>query len=81
MSIPKHIDSLVEYEQPPVEVSSKEELERLKAMGTQGGGNGKKTAQEIIRSILAPKEWDQDGKHYVSFVSPNEASREDVSHL
>ena len=80
MSIPKHIDSLVEYE-PPMEVSSKEELERIKALGTQGGGQGKKTAEEIIRSILAPKEWDQDGKHFVSFVSPDVASREDVSHL
>jgi len=30
---------------------------------------------------LAPKEWDQDGKHFVSFVSPNKASRDDVSHL
>jgi hypothetical protein len=36
MSIPKHIDSLVEYE-PPIEVNSTDELERLKALGSQGG--------------------------------------------
>ena len=81
MSVPKHLDSLVEYEQP-IEVSSQEELERLKALGSQGGTQGgKKSAEEIIRSILPPQEWDQDGKHYVQFVSPQIASREDVSHL
>ena len=57
MSIPKHLDSLVEYEQP-IEVNSQEELERLKALGAQGGTQGKKSAEEIIRSILAPQEWD-----------------------
>ena len=32
MSIPKQFDSLVDYEHP-IEVSSQEELERLKALG------------------------------------------------
>ena len=54
MSVPKHLDSLVGYEQP-IEVSSQEELERLKALGSQGGAQGgKKSAEEIIRSILPP---------------------------
>jgi dynein light intermediate chain len=77
MSFPKQMDSLVEYE-PPIEVNTQEELEKLKAYGRQ---IGKKTGEDIIRSILAPKEWDQEGKHFVSFVSPNKASRDDVSHL
>ena len=36
MSIPKQLDSLVEYEHA-IEVNSQEELERLKALGSQGG--------------------------------------------
>ena len=80
MSVPKHLDSLVEYEQP-IEVNSQEELEKLKAISQNAGVSGKKSVDDIIRSILAPKEWDQDGKHFVSFVSANKASRDDVSHL
>ena len=57
MSIPKQFESLVDYEHA-IEVNSLEELDRLKAMGGGTGGTGKKSAEEIIRSILAPKEWD-----------------------
>jgi len=81
MSIPKHLDSLVEYDEP-VEYTSQEEYSRFSEGRSQGGSQGgKKSAEEIIRSILPPQEWDQDGKHYVQFVSPQIASREDVSHL
>ena len=81
MSVPKHLDSLVEYDEP-VEFQSEEDFSRFNKYasrdGTVGGG---RTAEEIIKSILPPQEWDQDGKHYVQFVSPQIASREDVSHL
>ena len=56
-------------------------MEKLKAISQNAGVSGKKSVDDIIRSILAPKEWDQDGKHFVSFVSANKASRDDVSHL
>ncbi len=57
MSVPKHLDSLVEYEQP-IEVNSQEELEKLKAISQNVGAGGKRSVDDIIRSILAPKEWD-----------------------
>ena len=37
--------------------------------------------ESILNSILPPREWDSEGKHFIQYVSHNNASREDVANL
>jgi hypothetical protein len=75
------LDSLVSYE-PPIEIAQDQE-------GGQGGGfnrgmenmESKPSIEDILNSILPPREWDDSGKHYIQFVSHNRANRDDVSNL
>jgi len=41
----------------------------------------KPSIEDVLNSILPPREWDDSGKHYIQFVSHNKASRDDVSNL
>eukprot|EP01017_Pseudomicrothorax_dubius_P042642 TRINITY_DN6994_c0_g1_i1.p1 TRINITY_DN6994_c0_g1~~TRINITY_DN6994_c0_g1_i1.p1 ORF type:complete len:251 (-),score=71.95 TRINITY_DN6994_c0_g1_i1:142-894(-) len=41
----------------------------------------KPNIQDVLNAILPPREWDQDGKHYVQYVSHHESSRDDVANL
>lgn len=40
-----------------------------------------KEREEEVSHMIAPREWDHEGKHYVQYISQNSASREDVAKL
>ena len=75
------LDSLVSYE-PPIEINQDQE-------GGQIGGfnrgmenmESRPSIEDVLNSILPPREWDDSGKHYIQFVSHNNANRDDVSNL
>lgn len=80
-------ESLIQYEEPI-------ENNLITDDGkTQGGPQSKKktvnlppleakaSTDDILNAILPPREWDQEGKHYIQYVSHNPASREDVANL
>ena len=75
------LESLVQYE-PPIEINQKSELAQF------GGYNrgvstmeAKPSIEDILNAVLPPREWDDDEKHYIQFVSHNKASRDEVSSL
>ena len=81
-------ESLIQYEEP-IEMNQPTDSGKIQP-GT--GGLKKKTmnlppletkpsTDDILNAILPPREWDQDGKHYIQYVSHNSASREDVANL
>ena len=41
----------------------------------------KPSTEDILNAILPPKEWVENGKHYISYVSHQEATRVDVARL
>jgi dynein light intermediate chain len=41
----------------------------------------KPSAEDILNSILPPREWVENGKHYIQYVSNQPASRVDVARL
>jgi dynein light intermediate chain len=81
-------ESLIQYEEP-IEINQAAETGK----GQQGAGGLKKkgvnlppletkpSTDDILNAILPPREWDQEGKHYIQYVSHNSASREDVANL
>ena len=89
-------ESLINY-QDPVELEEEDviyplKLEKIakKTMRDKQNREKKKTTyslpqepdyEAILNAILPPREWKHDGKHYVQYVSHNEASREDVTSL
>ena len=42
---------------------------------------GKPNTQNIINAILPPREWLENEKHYIQYVSHEQATRVDVSRL
>lgn len=85
MSVPGFRDSLVQYEAPN-EISDPIELQKIRSYQNKKKKNlppieSKPDYQSILNAILPPREWEHDGKHYVQYVSHNEASREDVTAL
>lgn len=43
--------------------------------------DAKPTAENILNSILPPREWVEDERHYIQYVSHQQASRIDVARL
>ena len=41
----------------------------------------KPTSEDILNAILPPREWVEQGKHYIQYVSHQPASRVDVARL
>ena len=81
-------ESLIQYEEP-IEINQNGDAGKS---GAGTGGLKKKTVNlppletkpstdDILNAILPPREWDQEGKHYIQYVSHNSASREDVANL
>ena len=81
-------ESLIQYEEP-IEINQTPDTGKSQPIT---GGLKKKTVNlppletkpstdDILNAILPPREWDQDGKHYIQYVSHNSASREDVANL
>ena len=78
-------ESLIEYEPNP---ESKPIAEWNKANNLAGKKKmalppieSKPDTQSLLKAILPPREWEQDGKHFVQYVSHNKASRDDVTKL
>ena len=79
------MESLIEYEKNP-ESKPLEEWNNTKNLTTKKKANlapieSKPDLQSFLKAILPPREWDQDGKHFVQYVSHNKSSREDVTAL
>ena len=79
------MESLIEYEPNP-ESKSLEEWNKLTNLTTKKKAlippaESKPDLQSLLKAILPPREWDQDGKHFVQYVSHNKASRENVTSL
>ena len=85
--IPPH-NSLVKYDNPVLVSTSKDK----KGKGKDKGKGGKKLApldskpqltqtEDILNSILPPREWTEDGQLWVQFVSSTPATRLDVINL
>merc|ERR1712167_438215 len=85
--IPPH-NSLVRYDNPVLVSTSKDK----KGKGKDKGKGGKKLApldskpqltqtEDILNSILPPREWTEDGQLWVQYVSSTPATRLDVINL
>ncbi|KAM3132994.1 hypothetical protein pb186bvf_014850 [Paramecium bursaria] len=75
--------SLVQYE-PPIEMNQNSDMSRLmggKKKASLPPLESKPSTEDILNAILPPREWDQDGKHFIQYVSHASASREDVANL
>lgn len=79
MSLTGPRESLVQYEEP-IELQSNQDSRKKKA-GALPVSDAKPSTDDILNAILPPREWDQEGKHYIQYVSHNPASREDVANL
>ena len=73
--------SLVRYNNPVV-IDKEESLVRPKsAPASSGSSEAEDETQEILDSILPPREWEEDGKLWRQSVSSTPATRLDVMNL
>lgn len=82
---PGNRESLVQFA-TPIEIAHHPELAKVKGiMGKQRNQlppmESKPDMESILNSILPPREWDSEGKHFIQYVSHSNASREDVANL
>ncbi|OMJ88136.1 hypothetical protein SteCoe_9951 [Stentor coeruleus] len=77
-------ETLVNYD-PPIEVSADFVPLKKKNLGPAGKKKGslppmesKPSIEEYLNSILPPREWTQEEKRYIQYVSNQGASRQDV---
>jgi dynein light intermediate chain len=82
---PTNQESLVQFS-TPMELAQQAELAKVKTLtGKRKVAlppmETKPDMETILNSILPPREWDHEGKHFVQYVSHNNASREDVANL
>ena len=77
-------ESLVQFA-TPIEISQNSELVKVKGIRGKAKNlppmESKPDMESILNSILPPREWDSEGKHFIQYVSHNNASREDVANL
>lgn len=82
-------ESLIQYEEP-IEINQAADANKSQPLGPTGAKKKgvnlppletKPSTDDILNAILPPREWDQEGKHYIQYVSHNSASREDVANL
>lgn len=83
------INSLVKYDNPILVSTTKDK--KGKAAGAKKGGKGKlppvegkpqvSQTEDILNSILPPREWTEDGQLWVQYVSSTPATRLDVINL
>ncbi|ETO21026.1 flagellar inner arm dynein light chain p28 [Reticulomyxa filosa] len=66
-------ESLVKYENPILVTTSKREANRLKPNAT--------ATEDVLNSILPPREWTEEGQLWVQYVSSDPATRHDVVNL
>eukprot|EP01062_Namystynia_karyoxenos_P066632 TRINITY_DN6053_c3_g2_i1.p1 TRINITY_DN6053_c3_g2~~TRINITY_DN6053_c3_g2_i1.p1 ORF type:complete len:229 (+),score=88.26 TRINITY_DN6053_c3_g2_i1:82-768(+) len=68
-------DTLVKYENP-VLLS-----EARRRRGAQGRTKQQQATEDILNSILPPREWEEDGQRWIQFVASTPATRMDVINL
>lgn len=81
-------ESLVQYESP-IELSAgvdpndpmKKTFGATKKKAQLPPMESKPSSEDILNAILPPREWLENGKHYIQYVSHAEASRVDVARL
>jgi len=90
MSIPNHRprESLVQYEAPIEVGQDTHQRQKVNLTGTAGKKKGqlqpletKPTTDDILHAILPPREWLEENKHYIQYVSNQKPSRTDVINL
>jgi len=77
-------DSLVEYEQTPTAIPLSDYSQQhglAKKTPPMPNIEAKPDRAVLLKAIFPPREWEQDGKHFIQYASPNMASREDVTKL
>ena len=80
-------ESLVQFENP-IEISNAND-QAVMTMGQSFGSKkthlppieSKPSSEDILNAILPPREWVENGKHYIQYVSHQPASRVDVARL
>lgn len=80
--------SLVEYK-AAIEVSNVNDYGTLSKMSKTLGKRkaavppleSKPDIESILNAILPPREWEQDGKHFIQYVSHQETSRDEIGNL
>lgn len=75
--------SLVKYNTPILVSTTSDKTKGNKKKGNQTSSNDKQTTQteDILNSILPPREWTEDGHLWVQYVSSTPATRLDVINL
>ena len=77
-------ESLVQYENP-IEISGGMDFGPTKSFGPKKQQlppmNAKPSSEDILNAILPPREWVENGKHFIQYVSHQPASRVDVARL
>lgn len=53
----------------------------MKKKGTLPPMENKPNQENILNAILPPREWVENGKHYIQYVSHQQATRVDVARL
>lgn len=78
-------DSLVKYDSPILINTSGREISAASGgktkSGTAGGSATATSTEDILNSILPPREWTEDGQLWVQYVSSVPATRHDVVNL
>ena len=84
LQIAPPVESLIQYG-PAIEsnISEAEQKERalLRKKLKMQPNETKPSIEEALNSYLAPREWNQEGKHFIQYVSHKPSSREDVANL
>lgn len=81
------LQSLVKYDNPVLVSNSKDKSKSKGTLGKKGGlppveqKPGLTQTEDILNSILPPREWTEDGQLWVQYVSSTPATRLDVINL
>lgn len=87
MPVPPASQSLVHYDTPILLSESKKRGVKNGSLTSKKGAGAVKAAQQIpqtediLNSIIPPRQFDEDGQQWVQFVSPSPATRLDVINL
>merc|ERR1712216_205452 len=77
------LHSLVKYDNPVLVNSAKDKKSKKGALPPVVGADAKAPTQteDILNSILPPREWTEDGQLWIQYVSSTPATRLDVINL
>jgi len=78
------LNSLVKYDNPVLVNSARDKKSKGKSKGALPPVNDSKAptqTEDILNSILPPREWTEDGQLWIQYVSSTPATRLDVINL